>query len=140
MARIDWIERRLLNWQRWKEGVGSGGLGYGNASVWDTTPMRSTYREATIPTLECEAADTDDAVQRLPSELKATVMQVYLGKGGDSDHARVLACSVATVKARIWRAHRMLAEHFTAREQRLRAERERVEQVQRATAAAKREF
>lgn len=132
MARIEEIERRLLNWARWKHGAGSGGLGYGG-STWNMEPSGSRYREAVIPTVDCEASVTDQAVGSLEQRLRETVQQVYLtGDSADID-ARKLSISPATVKARIWEAHRRMSEWFTSRDSVARAERQRIEALQRAS-------
>lgn len=131
MARVDWIERRLLNWARWKLNSGSGPLGYAGVDLSNPTPeVRDPYTEAPIPTLGVEASETDDAVQRLPSELKATVLEYYTGKGGLNDHLRRLVCAKATMYARLERADRLLAEHFNARDDKARSERKRLEALQ----------
>jgi hypothetical protein len=129
MARIDWIEHRLLNWQRWKLGAGGGGLGFARVNLLAVHMGRDSYTEARIPINDVEASETDQAVDRLPGELKATVIEAYLGEGGEQDHCRRLYCAKATLHARIGRAHRLLADHFSARTDRERQERQRVEAV-----------
>lgn len=131
MARIDWIEHRLLNWARWKLSYGGGALGYASVPLGVVTVgERSTADEAPIPINDIEAGETDDAVKRLPSELRATVVEYYTGRGGEQDHLRVLCCARATLHARVDRAHRLLADHFTARKDRAEEERKRVEALQ----------
>lgn len=136
MAKIDWIERRLQNWVRWRVAGGGGPLGYAQVKLGDAAAVvcdRRGYDDAPIPTNAIEAGETDDAVQRLPSELRATVLEVYLGTGGEAQHMARLCCARATMYARVDRAHRLLAEHFDAREQRAAAERKRVEALQSAS-------
>ena len=127
MARIDWIEQRLQNWVRWAAMKGSGALGYAGVNLAGCNAGRDGYIEAAIPTSDIEASETDSAVQRLPSELRATVVEIYLGSGGLAEKLTNLCCAKATAMARIDRAHRMLADHFLAKQDRQRAERERVE-------------
>lgn len=134
MARIDWMHDRLLNWQRWMLMQGSGVLGYAAVNLSEPTGDRTPYAEAPIPTNAIEAGETNDAVQRLPSELKRTVIEYYTGKGGESDHLRVLCCAKATLHARLERADRLLVEHFSARRERADAERARVESLARSAA------
>jgi hypothetical protein len=134
MARIDWIEQGLHNWARWKCSAGLGALGFSHVNLEAAIGNdRSDEPEARIPTIDCEASAYDDAVNCLPSELKATVYVVYLSPAGMKKKADRLCCTPATVDARIWRAHRMLADHFLARQDRARRERERVEAAQRAS-------
>ena len=130
MARVDDVERRLLNWVRWRAGSGSGGMGFARSDM-AAGPGRDGYRESVIPTVDCEAEETDRAVMALPSELRATVESFYLGRGTILDKANRLCCRVPTVYARIDRAHRVmqawLADLVAAR----KAQRERVEALQR---------
>jgi hypothetical protein len=130
MARIEDIERRLQNWARARLGSGSGELGYASVNLTGDT-SREAYRTARIPTLDCEADETEQGVMALESRLRATVEQVYLGPGGMAQKAAQLCCSVATVKSRIWEAHRLLAAWFSARAAAARSERDRVERMQR---------
>lgn len=134
MARIEWIEQRLLNWARWKLGADGGSMGYAGVDLTSPTPgVRDPYAEAAIPTNAIEAGDTDEAVERLhPGELRATVLEYYVGAGTYTDKLRRLVCSKATMYARIDQAHRQLAEHFSARRDRQQAERVRVERLQQA--------
>ncbi|MCR5864665.1 hypothetical protein [Aquincola sp. J276] len=132
MARIDWIEHRLLNWARWKSRSGGGALGYARVPLGVQTPStRDAYADVPIPVNDIEAGVTDDAVQRLPSELRATIVEYYTGTGGEQDHLKVLCCAKATLYARIERAHRLLAAHFHSEQQRGAVERQRVEDLQR---------
>jgi hypothetical protein len=130
MARREWIEHRLLNWARWKLRDGGGALGYASVNLASPTAgIREPYAEVPIPISDIEASCTDDAVNKLPGECKATVIEVYTGPGGEADHMRRLCCGKSTMHARIDRAHRLLADHFTAQQDRQRAERARVEQL-----------
>jgi hypothetical protein len=129
MARIEDIERRLQNWARSRLGSGSGQLGYASVKLSADT-SREAYRTARIPTLDCEAGETEEAVMALESRLRATVEIVYLGTGTMSLKAAHLCCSVATIKARVWEAHRQLAAWFSERAAQARSERDRVEHLQ----------
>jgi hypothetical protein len=131
MARIDWIEQRLQNWARWSLMRGSGVLGYSAVDLSNPTPgIRDPYAQAPIPTNEIEASETDDAVQRLPGELKITVIEAYVGTGGLRQKLARLCCAERTLHDRIDRAHRLLANHFLAQQDKAKAERERVEALQ----------
>lgn len=130
MARIEDIERRLTNWARWRCGAGSGGLGYA-AVNFATSSSAGGYRECVVPTGDCEAEETDQAVQALPSELRATVETVYLAGGGMAQKARRLAVTPAAVYARIDQAHRQLQVWLQDLAARRRAQRAHVEALQR---------
>lgn len=125
MARIPDIERRLLNWARWKSGEGQGGLGY-SCGVWNGESSRSTYREATIPTVDVEASVTDAGVMALAGELRSAVEAVYLRTGTIQAAAARLCCGVATVYARVDRAHSRMASWLSDRAQQARNEAARV--------------
>jgi hypothetical protein len=129
MARIEEIERRLLNWARWRLGAGAGGLGYASVKM-DAEAGRAGYREAVVPTVDCEAEETDQAVMALPSELRRTVEVVYLEGGCAAAKACRLAVAEPTVKARVWQAHRKLADWLRDREAGRRVQRARVEALQ----------
>lgn len=129
MARIEDIERRLLNWARWSAGMNAGGLGFATVDL-TAEGGRDGYREAVIPTSDCEAAETHQAVMALASELRATVEQVYLRGGGIAQKARRLGCSEATVYARVELAHRRIQTWLADLQAGRRAQRERVERLQ----------
>ena len=138
MARLEWVHYRLLNWQRWMLTQGSGVLGYAGMKWAEPVKVLEPYAEAPVPTNAIEASETNDAVQRLPGELKATVFVHYLGKldpgakreryaAGERDQLAKLCIAKSTLHARIERAHRLLAEHFNDKAERGRVERSRVE-------------
>lgn len=133
MARLEDIERRLQNWARWKHGAGSGGLGFG--STWNMEASASKYREAIIPTVDCEASETDQAVDSLEARLRQTLRQVYLTGDSTAIDAAKLGCSVPAVKARVWDAHRRIADWLHDRKTQADNERRRVEMLTRASKA-----
>lgn len=134
MARIDWVEDRLQNWARWKVARGGGNMGYSGVDLAGANGGRSGYVTAAVPILDAEAAATDEAVGRLqPGGLCLTVHQFYCGPGGHKEKAGQLCCSVPAMYARIDQAHRQLADHFLAQQERQRVERARVEALQRGS-------
>lgn len=113
MARDENVERRLLNWARWRSGAGDVGLGYGNASMWNQVKVDvSPNRQSVIPTNAIEASQTDDAIKDLPIFLRATVLEVYLADDSVEAKARRLGCGVSTVHSRITEAHRLISIWF----------------------------
>jgi len=132
MARIEEIERRLLNWARWKAGGRSGGLGYSaiNLVTAGSGGGRDGYRESVIPTNDCEADETDQAVMSLPSELRRTLEVVYVEGGGMAAKARRLCCAEATVHARVDQAHRKISRWLADQNASRQAQRERIERLQ----------
>jgi len=86
---------------------------------------------ASIPISDVEASETDAAVARLsPGGLALTVVEFYVGRGGNADKCRRLAIAESTLKVRIGQAHRQLADHFLAQQDKRKRERERVEALQ----------
>lgn len=142
MARDEEIERRLRVWARWLlTRGGSGVMGYAKVDLAEIVVGGGGYATASVPLLAAEAAETDEAVQLLyPGGLKLTVLEYYAGRGGIAEKAARLCCSEATIHHRLGQVHRQLAEHFAAREQKRRQERERVEQLQRAASSRNRSF
>lgn len=137
MARIDWIEQRLQNWARWKLMQGGGVLGYAAVDLQGVGSTAEPWAAAAIPVSDVEAGETDEAVQRLsPGGLALTVIEHYTGRGGIKDKLARLCCAERTYHTRIDQAHRQLADHFNARQERQRAERARVEALQRGVRPA----
>ncbi len=129
MARIDWIEHRLMNWSRWKLLGSLGGLSFARVDLTDADAGRDGYREAAIPISSVEASETNDAIERLPGELRATIAEFYVGNGGLKDKLKRLCCAERTMHDRIGKAHRLLADHFMAQQDKRKAERARNEAV-----------
>jgi hypothetical protein len=133
MARIDWIERRLLNWARWRLTRGMGGLGYAGVNLAEAGTAAATDDPNPIPISDVEASETADALLRLnPPGLRLSVEEFYIGRGGVRDKCRRLCCGESTLYARIDQAHRQLADLLNEADKRRRAERERVEGVLRS--------
>lgn len=132
MAKDRDMERRMLNWVRWREGSCSIGLGYGSASIWHGVRVDGQRcSQSVIPTDAFEAEQTDQAVAALPAYLSATVEVYYLSDTTMEHKAKVLGCGVSTVHARIADAHRKIVAWFSDR-QRVDAEhRQRQESIQR---------
>jgi hypothetical protein len=130
MAKIEDIERRLLNWARWRDMAGSGGLGYAAVKL-EGGGTRGGYREAKVPVIDCEAAEMDELVQRLPSELRFTLEVCYCESGGETTRMERLMCARSTIHARITQAHIMLARWLADKHQVRTAERQRVDKLQR---------
>lgn len=128
MARSEEVERRLMNWVRWKKGGASGGLGFATASM-GTEAGGTRYREAVIPTAAAEAMETDNVVTMLEADLRRIVNEHYLEGSSVAGVSVKLGCSVATVYSKLQRVHVLLDQAFRDMAQHRRAERERVELV-----------
>lgn len=130
MARIDSVEWRLLNWARWKAGRS---IGYAASNPDNAGMPRDPWADVPIPITDCEAGDTDDAIDKvLTADQRMTVYEVYLGTGSEKDSLRRLGCSKTAMHDRIGAAHRKLADYFAEAAERARNERARVEALQRA--------
>jgi len=117
MAKIEWIERRLENWARWRLKRSGHALGFPKQNVLARFWQPPRYREAVaiLPVDEAEAWTMEQCIGGLPAILKDTVEQRYLTTGTVTDDAKALRCGVSTVHARIEDAHRLLAEALNAR-------------------------
>lgn len=131
MARIEDIERRLENWSRWKLGGQSGGMGYARPSL-NTESTGARYRQAIIPTSDCEAEETDQAVMALEEELQRTVATWYLEPEGPGPKAALLGIGVPGLYRRIERAHALIDAWLVERERQRVEQRKQVERLQAA--------
>ena len=135
MAVIADIERRLHNWARWRTGVGSG-LGFARADMaaervdgegWDC--------QAVIPTSDVEASETDAAISALGGDLKYVIVWLYAAARPFADVAQRLGITTEGVRQRRDTAQRRIAGWLADKAERARAERDRVEALQRDRAA-----
>lgn len=133
MARSEDVERRLLNWARWRIGGASGGLGYAKASLGES-PGASRYRESIIPTNGAEAAETEAVVRCLEADLQRVVDLHYFEGLSVAMIAVRLSCSAATVYGRLDRVHLLLDQAFRDMQDARRNERQRVDRIQRQAA------
>lgn len=133
MARIEDIERGLLNWARWTAQMESGG---GNFARTDMTQERvdggGWDAPTPIPTNDAEAELFDKAVSALRVELRETVVRVYLHGGRMKDKARHLGVSEATVYLRIDQAHIAISGWLRDRRLAQDDQRKRTEALQRS--------
>lgn len=133
MARIEWIEQRLLNWAQWRiRGGSSGALGYAAVDLGAAdNGGRGGYVEAAVPVVEVDAELTERAVRALQDDQRRAVQAWYLRSGGKDQAAVRAGCSASTMFARIEVAHVRLAAWFTERADAAKVERRRVEALQR---------
>lgn len=131
MARLEWVDSRLRNWERWRCQLAGNGLGFASQASF-LNDMPGAEREARIPIDEVEASITDEAVEslKLPRpRLYEVLYCVYPFGLGPAGSAKKLDCSVRNVHALLEVADRQLATWFTARSDRQAAERERIAQA-----------
>lgn len=135
MARIDHIDRRLLNWARWLAKMRGGGGNYASIDLTQPVVDRSGWdAETPISIDDAEASLTDTAVHQLEQDLRDAIAACYLGSGSPAQYAKRLGVALATVYARRDRAHQALARWFAEREAAAKVERQRVEHLQRLAA------
>ncbi len=120
MARLDWVDARLKNWERWCCSMRGNGLGFASqASFLNDHP--GADREIKIPIDEVEASITHDAVESLKVDRPRVYEVLYLvypfglGAGGT---AKRLQCERSNVYALLEVGDRLLAGWFTARAER----------------------
>lgn len=131
MAKIEYVEIRLLHWARWRTGGNAGGLGYASC---DMTSERVDGGGTPAVIQDGEQAITDQAVESLELHLRDTVHVMYRSGGSRAKKAARLGIAESTIDTRIGDAHRRLDRWFADRVARARAERDRVEQLQRQAA------
>lgn len=103
MARIEFVEHRLLMWGEWVA-RGGGPMG-GTLAMFNGEPSywATAYN---IPLNDEECWKTDAAVKRLPDPLRTTVRYTYVG---NSEWAKKqLSISASVLSQRLDRAHRLL--------------------------------
>ena len=112
MARIKEIEERLKRWQTWYFTVAQAGTVKSPRLVVrvDGVPVAM----APIAAGTEEALETDRAVAKLPSDLKAIIKVVYLDPEGRTmdDNARLLHVSRMTLYRKLELADKYLAEEI----------------------------
>lgn len=137
MARIEDIERRLLNWARWRALMADGGGRFARVTLGEERVDGEGWDAPTvIGTDDAEAEVTEQAVMALPSPQRAAVEAHYLGTGTAARKAARLCIAVATMYQRVEVAHRSIARWLADRVQMQREQRARVEALQSAARPA----
>ena len=138
MARIESIQQRLENWALWSVRGAGGGLGYASVNVLASdTWSRGRYNGATIPVLDLEAEETDQAVKALRlsrSHLYVTLELVYIKGIGVRGAARRMRRAESTIHAQLGEADKAIQDWLSDKAE--DRERQRVA----AAAAAKKSF
>lgn len=119
MARIESIRQRLENWALWSAKGASGGLGYASVNILASdTWSRGRYNGMTIPTLDIEAEETDQAVKALRmnrSHLYVTLELVYLKGVGVRAAARRMRRAESTIHAQLAEADKAIQDWLADR-------------------------
>jgi hypothetical protein len=117
MARLEWVDTRLRNWERWQCQMSGGGLGFATQAAF-LNDHPGTEREVRIPIDEVEASITHDAVDALKEprpQLYQVLWCIYPFGLGPAGTARRLGVSTSNVHALLGVADRVLANWFTER-------------------------
>jgi hypothetical protein len=134
MARIPDIERRLLNWARWRALMSDGGGNFARASMEERVDGEGWDAPTVINTLDAEAEETERGVLLLQSPLRAAVEIIYIGNGTIKRKAARLCVSEATLYLRVDQAHRALASWLS---EKARAQQEHKRRLQALQGAAR---
>jgi hypothetical protein len=131
MSKIADVERRLLNWARWKASEGAmGGLGYSSPAMF--REVRGGQHSAAIPMLGHEAADTDSAIALLSKDVQLTLHEVYVAQVTKDVAIARLGVGYDAIRRRVSQAQCALQRIFEDRAQALNASREAFEAQARA--------
>lgn len=137
MARDSVIHTRLLKWADWRAGLSHGGLGHAGSNLLKERVDCEQWGSGW--SIDEESSETDLGVFQLPSELRATVEEVYLGGSSFRKVAVRLCVSASTVNTRLMAADRnlkvWLAERLGVKRERDALERARFEHVQQGARA-----
>ena len=105
MARVEQVERRLIEWGDWKR---AGGSSAAPAMTAGLTPDG--------------VGQTDGIVATLSGRLQATLTAFYVRRGPMGCHMKQLGCPETTIMRRIGRAHLLIADQLVADRDRERQE------------------
>lgn len=129
MAKIEHIERRLLNWARWKVGATGDKLGYASPSLNERVDGGG-YRSVGVPTLSHDAYEVDAAIGALSKDLQQTLYEVYVCESPSSVLEQRLGIGYRAVLSRVDQAHRLLLRVFEESAAKLKAAREAIQSAQ----------
>ena len=88
--------------------------------LWEWAEQRGSGQNAKASVLDIEAT-----LAVLPPKLKATLEEVYVGRGSSAEICRRLGCPESTIVRRLGRAHLLLSDLLAMRrEERRRGEHE----------------
>lgn len=120
MARIEWVRARLENWARWCQQQDSNGLGYPTQSPFARLGGKGRRAEATIPVIDIEAAETDQAVKALrftQSHLYQLLTLLYAQGLPRHLVAKRMCRAESTIKANLGEADHVIARWLQERKQ-----------------------
>ncbi|GEM_PF-7099789 len=111
MQRIKWVDQRLEEWALWSVGAGQYRcIDYGRAAAGDAVNAIELTAEQ-----QASCVEIDQAIARLPTELKDVVFAFYMWGGGMSQITEKLRVTRATVHRRLCHVDIRIVEWFEVR-------------------------
>lgn len=80
-------------------------------NYWDTVPAQNPGPESHI-LLKERSAKITDALKKIPEEFRTPILLVDMGDFSYAEAAEILSCPVGTVRSRLSRGRRLLANHL----------------------------
>lgn len=111
-------QRLMTNWAMWKYSGGSIGLAMSGAYALEA---RGRREEVSMPIIDGEALDVDQAIEQLNDPLKLVLAEYWLRTGTIMKKVRSCRCAVATFYRRLDYSHSRIHAHLAALKQRRRA-------------------
>ena len=124
------MDRRLINWARWRVARHEGGH-IGTASLEMRVDCSGWDAPTVIPLLSAEAEETQALVMRLDDVNRKAVEVWYVHPGSVATRCAVVGASETVVRGRVGLAQRQIAQWLQDRRDASERERERVERMQR---------
>ena len=81
------------------------------ADYWDRVPAQNPGPESHI-LLKERSAKITEALRKIPGEFRAPILLVDMGDFSYAEAAEILSCPVGTVRSRLSRGRRLLANHL----------------------------
>jgi len=81
------------------------------ADYWDRVPTQNPGPESHV-LLKERSAKITDALRKIPGEFRAPILLVDMGDFSYAEAAEILSCPVGTVRSRLSRGRRLLANHL----------------------------
>jgi len=114
-----WLTKILYNFffdhfhqkKRWISVEDRTGEGDEGSDYWDRVPAQNPGPESHI-LLKERSAKITDALRKIPGEFRAPILLVDMGDFSYAEAAEILSCPVGTVRSRLSRGRRLLANHL----------------------------
>lgn len=114
LARVDEVERRLVEWADWRRRQTRDERGPGLSGTPEIGLLGGVLLMERI-------------IMSMLASLRATLVEVYVERGSMAVHAEKLGCPETTVARRLGRAHLFIADHLAGAAELEREERYRTD-------------